>query len=154
MLCLSGFELSSRGCPCYVPHLKHVWKIMRPCRAISSFFFNKSLSDLAIVIFFWLSFQRCRQIITNSSLWQKLKKTNKQKKKGGRIYSPVQCIWKNWTAVGIIMRKLRDWVTSLYETTMAMITSRSTIFYKKSMKVYTKKGYNVGVESAGKKRYL
>ena len=62
--------------------------------------------------------------------------------------------FKNWTAVGIIMRKLRDWVTSLYETTMAMITSRSTIFYKKSMKVYTKKGYNVGVESAGKKRLL
>ena len=62
--------------------------------------------------------------------------------------------FKNWTAVGITMRKLRDWVTSLYETTMAMITSRSTIFYKKSMKVYTKKGYNVGVESAGKKRLL
>ena len=79
MLCLSGFELSSRGCPCYVPHL------MGPCRAISSLFFNKSLSDPAIVIFFWLSFLRCRQIITNSSLWQKLKKTNKKKTVEGSI---------------------------------------------------------------------
>ena len=96
MLCLSGFELSSRGCPCYVPHLKHVWKVMRPCRAISSFFFNKSLSDLAIVIFFWLSFQRCRQIITNSSLWQKLKKTNQKKKTVEGSIRPYKQQWQRW----------------------------------------------------------
>ena len=72
---------------------------MRPCRAISSFFFNESLSDLAIVIFFWLSFQRCRQIITNSSLWQKLKK-NKQKKKR----------WKDLFARTMYLKKLnRNW---------------------------------------------
>ena len=37
---------------------------------------------------FWPSFQRCRQIVTNSSLCQKLKKTAEG------IYSPVQCISK------------------------------------------------------------
>ena len=36
---------------------------------------------------FWPSFQRCQQIVTNSSL-------SKVEKNGGRIYSPVQCISK------------------------------------------------------------
>ena len=50
--------------------------------------------------------------------------------------------------------RLRQLFRTSYETTMAMITSWSTIFYKKSMKVYTKKRINVGVESPGGKRYL
>ena len=78
---------------------------------------------------FWPSFQRCRQIVTNSSLCQKLRKTVEGSICPYNVFQKLNRSWNNHDEVERLRLIGNDNV-------------KEHNFLQKSMRVYTKKGYN------------